>query len=654
MKEHTSKAMGFGVLLVFAAMAGGGCSAFDSPGLYKPANVVIFQGRPGAKAADFKKIKQGLEAALKARKDGNSEAFLKGMETARAEAAKFLSSSSKFKVSEKTTYQFLADRLADAPAWPEPMNAEKLMALESRAASHCSGQKAWDQTVCGGQFDANALLDPNAIKAGLGLMLADWGETSFVVDGELVRHVGYFLKYFALCETARTNRVVERSRKYLPYIQEVFAKNGLNEDIAFAVPFVESGFTTGALSNVGALGMFQFMPATAKDYGLNAGGCGKDDRLDWKKTAEAAARYLDRNRNVFGSSVLALGSYHHGSLKVMQVLMRVAQRSKVRSFKPIFERGELEPYSKEYIPQCLAAAYLYRYMKQARLGCLPRESVHYVNIRQKLPVKKLAKRYGDLLAENKDLINADRIYCYASTGGYALITQAEGCGLRAGGEMQKREGRRAETGSGEREAGRVQGGSGKSGNGEGKEAVPPAAPVKVCGATYSAGKPVQNSEGNSGGPGQAEMSYCTLMYTFQKGNSLMRLAKTFGVDLHTILDDPLNSRYRERYPRQPNPGDIVAIPRLASTTTIVSSGKSGAGAGYSFYTAQNQTLTEIAGKISEMFSSSGAQNSDRGISGKNMTAERILYWNRDQLPKGVGVADPLPAGIPLFIVSDFH
>ncbi|MDR3568459.1 MAG: transglycosylase SLT domain-containing protein [Syntrophobacteraceae bacterium] len=634
MTDPTSQILRQGALLFFLALLLSGCGSLDSCSPYQPARVVILQGFTRGKPADFKKIKQGLETALKAEKAGKTEAFLQGMKKARADAAKFLSSSAEYKVSDKTTYQFLADRLADAPAYPEPMNAEMLMKLESCASSKSCGQKAWDETVCRGKFDANALLDPEAIEKGLDLMLADWGETSFAVDGELVRHVGYFLKYFALCDTDRTNRVIERSRKYLPYIQEVFVKNNLNEDIAFAVPFVESGFTTSALSNAGALGMFQFMPATGKDYGLNVGANGADERLDWKKTAEAAARYLDRNRNVFGSSVLALGSYHHGSLKVMQVLMRVAQRSKVRSFRPIFERGELEPYSKEYIPQCLAAAYLYRYMKQAHLSCLPKEDVRYVAIRQNVAVKKLAGRYKDLLAANKDLTNADRIYCYVSTGGYALITEAKGCGLRAGGVRAALDRKRV-------------------------KAVKAAAPAKVCGAKYCAAEPVEEKHDKSCGSAAAmakegRKSFCTVMYTFQKGNSLALLAKTFGVDLHSILDEPLNSRYKERYPRQPSPGDIIAIPRLAPTTAIVSSGKSGAGPGYSFYTGKNQTLTEIASKLSETFSSSEAQKSDAGLSGKNISAERILYWNRDRLPPGVGVGDPLPAGIALFIVSDFR
>jgi hypothetical protein len=591
------------------------------------------QGKP----ADFKQIKQGLEAALKAEKDGDEAEFLKGMEKAKADAAKFLSSSSKYKVSEKTTYQFLADRLADKPSYPEPLNGPRLAELEARVRAQCSSQTAWDGMASVTEVDTIALLDPDSIKSGLEVMLSDWGETAFAVDDTLVRHVGYFIKFFALCNTAYTNSVLERSRKYLPYVRQVFARSNLHEDIAFAVPFVESGFTTSALSVAGALGMFQFMPATARDYGLvvDGSGAGRDERLNWEKTAPAAALYLVKNRNVFGSSVLALGSYHHGSMKVMQVLLKVAERSKVRSFSPIFEHGELEPYSKEYIPQCLAAAYIYRFVKQAHAGRLPNMGTHYETIREAQPVAKLTARYNNLLANNKDLTNADRVYCYASTGGYAVITGLNACKLNAAKSVT--------SGGGNREA-----------MGQSPEANE-ACKVASSEGQSAGGKPEDNAGAGKAATGQDKPCTCNLMYTFQKGNSLHELAGMFGVDLRSILDYPLNRRWKERYPLDPRPGDIVVIPRLPSTTTIVSSGQSTSGPAYSYYTTEGQTLREVSQVITDTFQSLPEEDTETaGLGGRNATPEAILYWNRNGLPKGVGIEDPLPAGIPLFIVSDFR
>ncbi len=608
-----------------AIIAAPGCGTTGSSSAVQPYRVVVMQ----ANAADYKQIKDGLESALKALEQGDRESFLAGMDKVRENTVRFLGRSSKFKVSDETIYQFLADRLKDAPAYAKTYSAA---ALAKMVAQTRSAECAWANLGSGAAGDLNGSLSPDSVKNVLEAMLSEWGETAFAVDDTLVRHVTYFVKFYALCDTEKTNRAVERSRKYMPYIRDVFARQNLHEDIAFAVPFVESRFTTAACSTAGALGMFQFMPHTATEYGMQIDAKGRDDRLDWEKEAPAAARYLVKSRNVFGSSVLALGAYHHGSMKVVQVLLAVAERSKTRSFSPIFNHGELEPYSREYIPQCLAAAYLYRYMNQAHLDKLPETGVRYENIKEALPVAKLSLRYKELVAHNQDLTHADRIYCYASTGGYALITDSTSCDIKPA-----RLENPAEKNQGESKS---------------SDADINLSPVSCTTNEEALGK-TADKPGASGTAGQDD-AYCKIIYTFQKGNSLPELARTFGVDLLTILDDPVNRRWKERYPRNPRPGDIVVIPRLAPTTTLVSSAQSSPGAGYRFYTAKDQTLREIAETVTDAFESSGADDSETRCIGKNLTPELILYWNRDHLPRGAGVEDPLPAGIPLFIVSDFR
>jgi hypothetical protein len=263
---------------------------------------------------------------------------------------------------------------------------------------------------------------------------------------------------------------------------------------------------------------------------------------------------------------------------------------------------------------------------------LPEAGVRYENIREALPVAKLSLRYKELVAHNQDLTHAERIYCYASTGGYALITDSKACDIKPA---------RLENPA-EKNQGEIM-----SSNDDIKPS-PVSCATKGEASGKLAGKP------GAGGTAGQDDSYCKIIYTFQKGNSLPELARTFGVDLLTILDDPLNRRWKERYPRNPKPGDIVVIPRLAPTTTLVSSAQSSSGAGYRFYTAKDQTLREIAETVTDAFQSAGADDSGTGCIGKNITPELILYWNRDHLPNGAGVADPLPAGIPLFIVSDFR
>ena len=469
-------------------IAAPGCGAAEWSSAVQPSRVVVIQ----ANSADYKKIKDELESALKAQEQGDRASFLAGMDKVREGAVRFLGRSSKFKVSDETLYQFLADRLKDAPAYDKTYSAAALakMVAQTRCAVG-----AWANMGTGAAADLNGSLSPDSVKNVLEAMLSEWGETAFAVDDTLVRHVSYFVKFYALCDTEKTNRAVERSRKCMPYIRDVFAAQNLHEDIGFAIPFVESRFTTAACSTAGALGMFQFMPHTAVEYGLLTDGKGRDDRLDWEKEAPAAARYLVKSRNVFGSSVLALGAYHHGSMKVVQVLLAVAERSKTRSFSPIFNHGELEPYSREYIPQCLAAAFLYRYMNQAHLDKLPEAGVCYENIREALPVAKLSLRYQELVAYNQDLAHADRIYCYASTGGYALITASKGCDIKPA--------------SLENPAEKNQGAIGSS------DADVTLSPVSCATNEGASGK--TSDKLGAGGRAGHDDSYCKIIYTFQKG-----------------------------------------------------------------------------------------------------------------------------------------
>ena len=106
-------------------------------------------------------------------------------------------------------------------------------------------------------------------------------------------------------------RGLDRSFKYLPYIQEEFAKAGLPQDLVW-LAMVESQFYPTAVSPAGATGMWQFMGATGRRYGLNANSY-VDDRRNWEKATQAAVKYLTDLRDQFeGNWPLAISSYNMG------------------------------------------------------------------------------------------------------------------------------------------------------------------------------------------------------------------------------------------------------------------------------------------------------------------------------------------------------
>lgn len=108
----------------------------------------------------------------------------------------------------------------------------------------------------------------------------------------------------------RFRRGLEISGHYIPEFKEIMAKNQIPTEIAY-LPHVESSFQGSAYSSVGASGMWQFMPATGREY-LPMKRNVIDGRLDPFMAAEGAANYLRSAHNRTGEWPLALTGYNHG------------------------------------------------------------------------------------------------------------------------------------------------------------------------------------------------------------------------------------------------------------------------------------------------------------------------------------------------------
>jgi membrane-bound lytic murein transglycosylase D len=107
----------------------------------------------------------------------------------------------------------------------------------------------------------------------------------------------------------RFRRGLEVGARYDAKFREIFRRYGLPEDLAY-LPHVESSFQLNARSSAGASGVWQFMPATARDYMRVDGRI--DERLDPVVAADAAARYLRGAHARLHSWPLAVTSYNHG------------------------------------------------------------------------------------------------------------------------------------------------------------------------------------------------------------------------------------------------------------------------------------------------------------------------------------------------------
>lgn len=128
---------------------------------------------------------------------------------------------------------------------------------------------------------------------------------------------------FQLGQSDRFREGLVRSGQWKPYIRQVLADQGLPPELD-VLPHVESSFNPRAWSRVAAAGMWQFMPATAREY-MRVDHV-VDQRMDPFTATEAAARLLKRNYAVTGTWPLALTSYNHGTGGVMRAARQVGSK----------------------------------------------------------------------------------------------------------------------------------------------------------------------------------------------------------------------------------------------------------------------------------------------------------------------------------------
>jgi len=108
---------------------------------------------------------------------------------------------------------------------------------------------------------------------------------------------------------ATTLIILKRANRAFPIIEPILAKNGVPDDFKY-LAVIESGLVN-AVSPAGARGIWQFMPATAKEKGMEVNEM-VDERYHLEKSTEAACRYLLDAKARMGSWTLAAASYNGG------------------------------------------------------------------------------------------------------------------------------------------------------------------------------------------------------------------------------------------------------------------------------------------------------------------------------------------------------
>jgi hypothetical protein len=108
---------------------------------------------------------------------------------------------------------------------------------------------------------------------------------------------------------ASTILILKRANRAFPIIEPILKKNEIPDDFKY-LAVIESALVN-AVSSAGARGVWQFMPETAKEKGMEVNDC-VDERYHLEKSTEAACKYLLAAKEKFGSWTLAAASYNGG------------------------------------------------------------------------------------------------------------------------------------------------------------------------------------------------------------------------------------------------------------------------------------------------------------------------------------------------------
>lgn len=147
-------------------------------------------------------------------------------------------------------------------------------------------------------------------------------------------------------------RMVERSKLYLFHIVEAVEKRGMPTEIAL-LPMIESAFNPQAYSRSHASGIWQFIPSTGKNFGLQQNWW-YDGRRDVPAATDAALDYLQKLHDMFGSWELALAAYNWGEGSVSRAIARNRAKGEPTDYLSLKMPAE----TRNYVPRLLAVRHL--------------------------------------------------------------------------------------------------------------------------------------------------------------------------------------------------------------------------------------------------------------------------------------------------------
>lgn len=195
----------------------------------------------------------------------------------------------------------------------------------------------------------------------------------------------FFNLYPAFTEKLLGNAII-----YLPVIEKILAQYHLPDDLKF-LPLFESSFRIDAVSRAGAKGLWQFMASTGRKYGLTINS-EIDERLDFIKSTEAAAKFLKELYEEFGDWSLVLMAYNGGPYRIKKII----ENQGTQDVKTIMRHMPKE--SQTYLSKMIAAKLIFQKYEEYNLH--PQfpmeEDLYYTHkvFNSKIDLREISREYG--------------------------------------------------------------------------------------------------------------------------------------------------------------------------------------------------------------------------------------------------------------------
>ncbi len=199
-----------------------------------------------------------------------------------------------------------------------------------------------------------------------------------------------------------TYRMFERTKRYIYYVVQEVQKRNMPMEIAL-LPIIESAYNPIARSNMKAVGLWQFIPSTGKNYGLQQDRW-KDERSNVILSTNASLNYLEKLYNQFGTWELALAAYNAGEGKVGREIKRNKRRKRATDYYTISLPRETD----EYVSKLIAMKHIIQNPQKYSVEVPYIPNAPYfaeVTLTEQMDIDLILK-LADISAEEFELLNA--------------------------------------------------------------------------------------------------------------------------------------------------------------------------------------------------------------------------------------------------------